>query len=396
MRPRAFLIFAFSLLFSQAFLIVQASASVNIVVYGNKDCERCLKYMAELEDSLKDIGVTNIQIRDLGTDPKAIKDLHELNERLGVPLSMRGSVAVVVDDRFVFEGYVPVEVIIDFLAKHKGEYRSFVVYRDERRNLYTFMDERGEIRKCRISRSIQECFQKPRSPYSTSPPILPLIFTSGLLDGVNPCAFAVLLFFLASLFAAAEASPRDVRKRVLKAGLAYIASVYAAYFSIGLGMLKAISLFPYPNLVARFGAFLIIALGAVNVKDYFFYGRWFSQKVPLGRWDTIAKWIYKATIPSACAAGLLVALFEFPCTGGIYVAILGMLAAKTTQTRALMYLLVYNVAFVLPLIAILAFAYNERVVERLREWQRARRRPLRLTLGLSMVALGALILAILK
>lgn len=367
---------------------------MNIVVYGNKDCERCLRYMAELEDSLKDIGVGNVQIRDLGTDPEAIKDLHKLNEGLGVPLSMRGSVAVVIDGRFVFQGYVPAEVIIDFLVEHKGEYQSFVVYRDERRNLYMVMDERGEIRECRISRSIQECLQKPKAPYPTSLPILPLILVSGLLDGVNPCAFAVLLFFLAFLFTAAETSPRDARRRVLKAGSAYVASVYAAYLLIGVGMLKAISLFPYPNLVAWVGAFLIIALGAVNVKDYFFYGRWFSQKIPSERWDTIAKWVYKATIPSACVAGLLVSLFEFPCTGGIYVAILGMLAAKTTQTKALIYLLVYNVAFVLPLIAILAFTYNERVVERLREWQRARRRHLRLALGLSMMALGALILAV--
>ena len=80
----------------------------------------------------------------------------------------------------------------------------------------------------------------------------------------------------------------------------------------------------------------------------------------------IARWMHKATTPSAFVAGLLVSTVEVPCTGGIYLAILGMLASKTSFMQGFTYLLVYNVTFVLPLIIILTVSINRRVAERMR------------------------------
>jgi cytochrome c biogenesis protein CcdA len=87
-----------------------------------------------------------------------------------------------------------------------------------------------------------------------------------------------------------------------------------------------------------------------------------------------------------------VALFEFPCTGGIYVAILGMLAVKASQLEGIIYLLLYNIAFVIPLIAILVLASNRQVVEKLRDWQKVENLKMKLLMGLFMIALGAIIL----
>ncbi len=175
-------------------------------------------------------------------------------------------------------------------------------------------------------------------------------------------------------------------------GSVYIAAVYVTYLLIGVGLLAAISISPFPNIIAVIGGLLVIVLGVVSVKDFFFPGRGFNFRIPSRQWRTIARWVHKASIPSMCVTGFLVALFEFPCTGGVYVAILGMLAVKASRVMGVLYLLVYNVAFILPLIVLLGFASNRMGVERLRGWQREKVRYLRLLLGLFMMALGVWIL----
>ena len=50
---------------------------------------------------------------------------------------------------------------------------------------------------------------------------LPLIVVAGLVDGINPCAFAVLIFLLTFLL-----SISNRKKRMLKAGIVYIFAVY--------------------------------------------------------------------------------------------------------------------------------------------------------------------------
>ena len=58
-------------------------------------------------------------------------------------------------------------------------------------------------------------------------------------------------------------------------------------------------------------------------------------------------------MPTAFLAGLLVSVVEFPCTGGVYLSIMGMLASETSYALGLIYLVLYNVAFVFPLIVVM-------------------------------------------
>jgi cytochrome c biogenesis protein CcdA len=223
--------------------------------------------------------------------------------------------------------------------------------------------------------------------------VFALIVVSGLLDGVNPCAFAVLLFFTAFLFITSRTSLEQTKRRLLLVGLIYITGVYLAYLMVGLGIIKVITITPFPHLVAKIGGLLVILLGAINIKDYFWPGRGFSLSMSMSQWKTVRNWMRKSTVLSSFVMGLLVSFFEFPCTGGIYVAILGMLAQKTTFTQGFVYLLIYNVAFVLPLIILLVFVSRRKVMEfSLEKWQRGRGKGMRLLLGLVMVALGVFLL----
>jgi len=227
-------------------------------------------------------------------------------------------------------------------------------------------------------------------PFSS---VLTLVVVSGLLDGINPCAFAVLLFFTAFLFITSRTSLEETKRRLLLVGLIYILGVYLAYLMIGLGIVRTIAVIPFTHLVGKIGAVLVILLGAVNIKDYFWPGRGFSLSMSTFQWKVVRKWMRNSTVLSSFIMGLIVSLFEFPCTGGIYFAILGMLAQKTTFTQGFVYLLIYNVAFVLPLIILLVFVSRRRVMEfSLEKWQQRHGKRMRLLLGLVMVALGIFLL----
>jgi len=101
----------------------------------------------------------------------------------------------------------------------------------------------------------------------------------------------------------------------------------------------------------------------------------------------------RATLPAVAVLGVLVGLCEFPCTGGIYVGILGLLSAQTSYWVGFGYLLIYNVMFVLPLVAILFGIGNRRVIGQFSRWEVQHKRQLKLGQGLVMIALGVGIIA---
>ncbi len=217
--------------------------------------------------------------------------------------------------------------------------------------------------------------------------MIPLIVVSGFLDGLHPCGFAVLLFFIAFLL-----TLKRTRGQILRMGAAYIFGVFLAYFLIGLGLLKVFAFFPEPHFIAKVGAYLLVLLGFVNMKDYFAPGWGPSLGIPKFTKPFIEGAIEKATLPAALVAGFLVGLCAFPCAGGIYIAILGLIATTLNPATGLVYLALYNVMFVLPLILALALAQSKRVVNRLERLEQSEHRAVKLWTGVAMIALGLFIL----
>jgi cytochrome c biogenesis protein CcdA len=83
-------------------------------------------------------------------------------------------------------------------------------------------------------------------------------------------------------------------------------------------------------------------------------------------------------------------LCTFPCSGGIYVAVIGLLAAQTTYWEGLGYLYLYNLAFVLPLVLILAVASNKGLARRTTSWERRHTDMIRQVSGAAMIVVGIL------
>ncbi|MEW6329437.1 MAG: cytochrome c biogenesis CcdA family protein, partial [Candidatus Micrarchaeota archaeon] len=212
-----------------------------------------------------------------------------------------------------------------------------------------------------------------------------LVLLAALVDSINPCAFAVMIFLLTYLTAV------GAKARALKIGLAYIAAVYVTYFLAGVGILTTIKSFEIVMVVYVVMAFLAIIAGLVNIKDFFFYGKWFSLEIPARYKPMIEGYVYRASLPAALALAVLVSLVELPCTGGVYFAILSMLALGSTQT-AVLYLLFYNAIFVLPLVVILILFNSGYTAERMEEWRLGKRKYMKLLMGIVMIALGMIML----
>jgi len=96
----------------------------------------------------------------------------------------------------------------------------------------------------------------------------------------------------------------------------------------------------------------------------------------------------------AVVLGGLVGLCEFPCTGGPYLMVLGLLHDQTTYYTGVGYLLLYNAIFVSPLVLILLMASNASLLGKVQQWQQERRTTMRLGGGAAMVALGLFIFAL--
>ncbi|MDR7419301.1 MAG: cytochrome c biogenesis protein CcdA [Armatimonadota bacterium] len=385
-----------------------------VTIYFNGSCHDCVPYLDhELEPLLRSLGVGEITRRDYIVERRYRKELLDRSLALGIPPNLQGHMTIFIGDRVILQGHVPATIVRDLFAPaNAARYARVVVLQDKMTSHgdavteYTIWTPGGPTTTYPLGEPIATYLAglpplartgapaagvAPTGTGAAGTPETGLGFAAtvlgaGLLDGINPCAFSVLLFFVAFLFTL----QRD-RTDLLLFGLVYIGAIYVTYLGIGLGLLKVFQL-GAPHLFAKIGAWMMLFLGLVNIKDFFWYGVGPSLTVPKVGMAARDRWMRRATLPATAVVGFLVGICEFPCTGGVYVGILGLLAAQTTYATGLGYLLAYNLMFILPLVALLLLIGNRRVVGQFSRWMAANKRHLRLGQGLVMLAIGAAIL----
>jgi len=217
--------------------------------------------------------------------------------------------------------------------------------------------------------------------------MVPLVAVTGFLDGIHPCAIAILIFFIAFLLTLQRSF-----KNIFWLGMVYISVIFLTYLAIGVGLLSGIMFFGQHHFFAKVGSWLLIILGVVNLRDYFFPRIKLGLKLPSIPHDKIKNLLQKASFPTVAVAAFLVGLCSVPCSGGIYAAITALLASKTTFFTGFLYLLLYNLMFVAPLIILLILSANPYALVKLGEWQQKNKSNQKLVMGLLMIVLGAAIL----
>jgi cytochrome c biogenesis protein CcdA len=225
---------------------------------------------------------------------------------------------------------------------------------------------------------------------------LPTVILAAVVDGINPCAFTVLLLFITAMLAtmqAGEQSLRAIRARILSLGGIYIAAIFLTYLGLGVGLLKSLDFFTREHLPARFGALAAILFGLWMLKDFFLPDVGWRLQAPSQVGTMARQMAKKATVPALILGGFLIGLCTVPCSGAVYLGVLSLLALQPSALLGYSYLVLYNLIFVLPLVVILVAASARPTLNRLAHWNLHHKEWVRLALGSGVVVMGLLILA---
>jgi len=213
---------------------------------------------------------------------------------------------------------------------------------------------------------------------------LPLIIVAAAADSINPCAIGVLIFLVGFLILSSGGN----KKRTLAISIIYIATVYLVYFLAGLGILAVLSKLSFLKILTKILAGVIILFGLINIKDAFKEGK-AMLAIPESTKPLIHAWVYRASVPAAIVLGIIVASVELPCTGGMYLAILALLANQTSQSTAFWYLAFYNLIFVLPLVIIALLFIFGLEAQKLQDYMETHKKKARFIIGIVLVIIGA-------
>jgi cytochrome c biogenesis protein CcdA len=147
--------------------------------------------------------------------------------------------------------------------------------------------------------------------------------------------------------------------------------------------------------MGKFGAVLLVLFGLINVINHYFPKFPIKLKLPSAAHSWMSDLIDKASIPAAFGLGILVGICQFPCMGGPYLMVIGLLHDQVTYLKGFVYLLLYNLILILPLIAVLVIASSKALLEKVEKWKKEQVKGLHLVVGIVMVAIGLVILLLL-
>jgi cytochrome c biogenesis protein CcdA len=237
---------------------------------------------------------------------------------------------------------------------------------------------------------------------------------AGLVDGINPCAFTVIVFFVSFL------ALQGYRKRELFAiGLTFILAVFITYLLIGLGLFNFLyrirSFWAVAKAVNIGIGLLSILLGFLAVADFIKYRKskdtenMFLQlpKVIKERIHSVIGGHYRrlktgggspaktllGLMLSALITGFLVSLLEAVCTGQLYLPTIAfVIKSGSLSARAVFYLLLYNLMFILPLAAIFLFALFGATSNEFSKFLKKHLGSIKILMSLMFFGLGILLL----
>lgn len=340
-------------------------------IYVRIGCPHCANVEEHIDEN-DYMDIFKIELKEISTSQVYAKEFTDAGERFKIPLEKLGVPLLVVGDKY-FMGDTP---IIEYL------------------------DKKYEIKKLEEESKNPE--QNGTDPNGTDPSgqgqigddtktktslTIPVLIGAALADAVNPCEFAVLIILLTSILA------NGSKKKALLSGFAFSLAIFLSYLAMGVGLYSALATAKFSLTFMRVIGVLAIILGLFNLKDFFFYGKGFLMEVPLG-WRPKMKAILRSvTGPfGAFVIGVIISLFLLPCTSGPYVVVTSLLSQSETFWYAFRLLVLYNIIFVSPMIAITLAIYFGFSVEKAEEIRQKRLKALHLIAGLLLLAMGAIVL----
>ncbi len=213
------------------------------------------------------------------------------------------------------------------------------------------------------------------------------VFAAGLLAGFNPCLLAILAFLASTVLSSSG------RRRDLLTMIAFFSmGIFVVYYIFGVGLFNVLQ---EKSAAATFRlvlAVLLLILGLMQMEDA---RRLKSGRDSLFRTDWAMKYVHGALASKKIASyfflGALFSLVKAPCVGAVYIAIIGVISSQGYASSGLIYLLMYNLGIVLPVLllgVIMALGMSPEQVDQFRNEHKV---AIRVITGLTLIVLAPLI-----
>jgi cytochrome c biogenesis protein CcdA len=229
------------------------------------------------------------------------------------------------------------------------------------------------------------------------------VVVAGLVDGINPCAFATLIFFVSYLSAS-----RRRGRQVLAVGGAFTVGVFLAYLLVGLGLYRVLDrlgtvLPTLGRVVLVATALLCLALAVLSFRDFLLVRRGglgdMALKLPEALQTRIRGVIRRGRraryfVAAAFVTGIVVSILELACTGQVYLpTIIFVTTVPELRGAAIGYLVLYNLLFVLPLVVVFGLVYVGTTSQQLVRWLEGHAQQVKLGLAALFLLLALWLLA---
>ncbi len=195
---------------------------------------------------------------------------------------------------------------------------------------------------------------------------LSAVLIAGFIDGINPCAFATIIFLVSYLTFAGKKS-----REILLYGTIFTSGVFIAYLLVGLGLmtfLHQLTAFPFISKgVYLFIGFFALILGIISLYDYILFKRgqvakWKLQ-LPMGLKKKIHEIIreearVKGGLLATFGAGFIIAVCTVICTGQVYLPTIGfVMSIPELKKHAVFNLILYNIMYIVPLVGVFVLTF---------------------------------------
>ena len=230
---------------------------------------------------------------------------------------------------------------------------------------------------------------------------LPAVLLAGVVDGFNPCSFAIMI----SLAGILAIGGRRRKARIL-GGLSFCAGTFVTYMLMGLGLMQALKALEGLRIVhdAVMGvlALALFVLSFLSFRDAVRFRRVpvfsvVTLKLPEGvknliRTIAMSSWGGPAVVLAGFGCAFLVTLLDALCTGQVYVPVLALISREPGAWRSFALLAAYNLAFISPLVAVFILASKTTDAFQMAKWSSRNVVPAKVALGVVFALLGVLVL----